>query len=68
MTRMEEVVELELLLLAELLLLLEPLLLLLKLLLLLLELLLLLLELLLALEQAESGWRLVPGVTTRRYY
>ena len=33
-----------------------------------LELELLLLELLLALEQAESGWRLVPGVTTRRYY
>ena len=31
-------------------------------------LLLLLLELLLALEQAESGWRLVPGVTTRRDY
>ena len=33
-----------------------------------LELELLLLELLLALEQVESGWRLVPGVTTRRYY
>ena len=51
-TRME-VVELELLLLAELLLLL------LELLLMLLELLLLLLELLLELEQAESRWRLV---------
>ena len=33
-----------------------------------LELLLVLLELLLAPEQVESGCRLVPGVTTRRYY
>lgn len=30
------------------------------------ELLLVLVELVVVLEEAESGWRLVPGVTTRR--